>query len=101
MPRQTYVFRDGGLVLKDAASPLCSGEAASPHVIRDGMDATWHPATGETFESKSAFRKATRRAGCLEIGEQAGYGQGREAPRLSRDDRARDVKRAIEQLRSR
>lgn len=40
----------------------------APAIIRDGMDALVHPATGETFDSKSAFRAATRDAGCVELG---------------------------------
>lgn len=42
-----------------------------PYIIRDTMDALQHPATGQVMDSKSAFRRATRDAGCVEIGDQA------------------------------
>jgi hypothetical protein len=42
-----------------------------PSIIRDGMDALQHPATGEVFDSKSAFRAATKAAGCVELGNDA------------------------------
>lgn len=43
----------------------------APAIIRDGMDALVHPATGEVFDSKSAFRAATRAAGLVELGTDA------------------------------
>ena len=42
----------------------------SPTVIQDSMDATMHPATGKMMDSKSEFRKVTRAAGCVEIGNE-------------------------------
>lgn len=40
----------------------------APHVIDDSMPATVNHADGRTYESKSAFRKATRAAGYVEVG---------------------------------
>ena len=42
-----------------------------PSIIRDDMGATIHPATGQTFDSKSAFRSATKAAGYVEMGTDA------------------------------
>lgn len=39
------------------------------YVQDDTMDATWHPATGQTLESRSEFRKMTKAAGCVELGD--------------------------------
>jgi hypothetical protein len=36
-------------------------------VIQDTIDATWHPATGQKFESKSAFRRVTKEKGYIEV----------------------------------
>lgn len=36
-------------------------------IHQDSMDATWHPATGQYFESKSAFRRTTKEKGYVEI----------------------------------
>lgn len=40
------------------------------HVIQDSMEPTWHPATGETIDSKSAFRRLTKASGCEEVGNE-------------------------------
>ena len=42
----------------------------SHYVSQDTMDATEHPATGEVFESKSAFRRTTKALGYEEIGNE-------------------------------
>lgn len=45
-------------------------EEARPYVhavIQDTIDATWHPATGQKFESKSAFRRVTKEKGYVEV----------------------------------
>ena len=69
-----YVMRRtarGRLVLvdKNSAAPLTVSGAA-PSVIRDEMDATRHMATGEYMTSKAKFRRATREAGCVEVGNE-------------------------------
>lgn len=66
-----YVFRQGKWV--EQGSPEDTGFNPdnlnrSHAVIQDSMSPTWHPATGEILESKSAFRRATKAAGCEEYG---------------------------------
>lgn len=51
--------------LQEAMRPSEVNEASN--VIDDSMPATWHPATGETLDSKRAFRARTKAAGCIEI----------------------------------
>ena len=46
-------------------------DIAAPMVISDSMDALRHPATGLYSDSKSSFRRMTKAAGCVEIGDQA------------------------------
>lgn len=41
------------------------------HIISDVMPAALHPATGQTFESKSAFRAVTKANGFEELGNDA------------------------------
>lgn len=36
-------------------------------IHQDTIAPTWHPATGETFDSKSAFRRKTKELGYVEI----------------------------------
>lgn len=40
------------------------------YVIEDTMDAVAHPVTGKLMDSKSEFRKVTRAAGCVEVGNE-------------------------------
>jgi hypothetical protein len=41
--------------------------SSAPAVHQDTINPTWHPATGETFDSKSAFRRVTKEKGYVEI----------------------------------
>lgn len=41
----------------------------SPAIHQDTIDPLRHPATGEVFESKSAFRRVTKQKGYVEIGD--------------------------------
>lgn len=83
----TWVLRDGELVEKHLAPPRHSRDAAH-YVISDNIGDTWHPATGQTYDSKSAFRRATKAAGCVEIGTEKQIDR--------RDMAARDVRRDVE-----
>jgi hypothetical protein len=98
MTRATYVIRNGELVEKHLAEPL---EHAGPafNFISDTMDATQHMANGKWYTSKSEFRKATKAAGCIEVGNEK-LKPFKPIP-LDRRKRAMDIKRAIEELRSR
>ena len=65
MARKVFAWRDGKLVEVEhnfKARPRV-------HLITDTMDKTWHPADGRTYESKSAFRRATKACGCVEYGD--------------------------------
>lgn len=89
-----------GLVDTDIALPRVTVSAA-PNVISDIMAPTRHMADGHTYDSKSEFRKATRAHGCVEVGTDKSVEPGpRKQIRLSRQERAQDIRRTIEQLRS-
>jgi hypothetical protein len=63
MSRTTYVLRDGQLVPKnEVRRPWLHG------VIPDGMDATECPADGKVYESRSAYYRAVKNAGCEILG---------------------------------
>lgn len=68
-----------------------------PMVIRDDLGGhLLHPATGEHYDSKSAFRAATKAAGCVEMGNDA---QASRRPEYREAGGVEtDIKRAIEQL---
>lgn len=59
-----YIWHNGEWV-EAVAAPR---PAAVPSIIRDHMEALLHPATGQRFDSKSEFRRATKEAGCVEYG---------------------------------
>lgn len=46
---------------------------SAPAIHQDTISPTWHPATGETFESKSAFRRVTREKGYVEIDDEVAW----------------------------
>lgn len=93
----TYVYRNGKLIEKHLAEPLHIDPKF--YVISDTMNATRNHADGKVYDSKAKFRAATRAAGCIEIGNETI--KPRAPVKLSNEQRAMDIKRAIEQLRSR
>lgn len=68
------------------------------YVISDEMQALKHHATGEIMTSKRAFSRATRAAGCVELGNETI--QARAPAKLDRGQRREDIKRAIYDLRN-
>ncbi len=97
----TYVLRKGRMVLKHLAEPLHASSAAA-YVISDEMPETRHMADNRHYTSKAKFRQTTRAHGCIEVGnETATMLKPRQPVRLSREQRARSIRQAIEQLRAR
>ncbi len=105
--RTTYVMRGGKIVDKATAPPLNISTDPRIYVIGDVMEPMRHQATGRMYDSKARFRADTRAAGCVEVGND---------PAIRRDpgvkgrmtggwgdqaSAAADVKRAIQELRSR
>lgn len=94
MSRATYVFRDGKMVDKEDAEPIEGGF----QLIRDGMDPLRHMADGKTYDSKSAFRKATKAAGCCEVGDHVF--KPRTPIKLDRRERVDAIKKTVYDLRN-
>lgn len=91
----TYVIRDGKLVEKSTVEPL------GHYVISDEMPPTRHMADGKHYTSKAKFREATRRAGCVELGNENAYlTKPRKRVELSREKRREDIRRTIYDLRN-
>lgn len=61
---------------------------SAPSVIRDGLDNVKNPVDGKAYDSKSAYYKAVKSAGCEIVGNEAEKMMDRPAPRsdVSRDD---------------
>lgn len=104
MARETYVIRDGKAVPKHLAAPLRSrgprSGLAIPMIISDTLrDPVKSMADGRIYDSKSAYYKSVKSAGCEIVGnDPAGY-----TPREIYDEKAHeaeivaDVKRAIQE----
>lgn len=98
MARATYVIRDGELVEKHLARPLHASSAA-PMIRTDGMDAIRSMADGRMYDSKSAYYADLKARGCEIVGNDKAPFDRR--PTFEPQGVERDVKTAIEQLRSR
>lgn len=101
----TYVWRESGLIEKDYAPPLVEIHAESslgrPYIASDNMDAMRHMADGKMFTSKAKFRAHTKAHGCVEVGDQKGYGMKRKfVPKMDKRQRREDVARAIGELKA-
>lgn len=66
-------------------------------VISDRLDGVLNPVDGRRYDSKRAYARAVRAAGCEIVGTDRMFGAGRRAGIEPRDV-GRDVRRAIEQL---
>ncbi len=83
-----------GMVEKSRAFVDADGKQI--HVISDIMPETRHMADGKYYTSKSEFRKATRAAGCVEVGnETATMLQPRKPIELSRTERREAIRKAF------
>ena len=90
-------MRDGKLVPKHLAPPLHS-KNASHYVIPDTIDPIKNHADGRVYDSKRAFSKATRAAGCVEVGNEV---MRKADVDYSPPNIERDIMRAMEELGSR
>ncbi len=95
----TYVYRDGEVIAKSSQRVKAR---SGYYIISDTMpESIWHPAANKYTSSKSGFRQMTKDAGCVEVGNDSSLYRARQQIRLSKDERARDIKRAIDQLKGR
>ena len=98
----TYVYRNGKLVDKATAPPKDVKHGTAANVISDCMPETKHMADGAVYTSKSAFRRATRAAGCIEVGtETAALTKPREQMKLDTGSRRDAIRQSIYNLRNR
>lgn len=74
-------------------------ELPSPQVVRDGLPDIMHPLTGKPVDSKRKLRRDYRAAGVEEIGNDKSHVR-RERYVADEKDIAKDVKKAMEQLKS-
>lgn len=66
---RTFVYRQGrGVIPIEEAEPLPSWEPNKGVICDTLMTPLEHPANGLMYDSKSAFRSATKANGCIEVG---------------------------------
>jgi hypothetical protein len=89
---------ENGMVDADIALPR--GIDPRVYVISDTMDPLRHMADGKMYDSKAAFRAATKANGCFEIGNDPVLTKPRKRVPLDRQRRREDIKRTIYELRN-
>jgi len=99
-----FVWREGLGVIEAHKAPRLPpkrSHLSAPYIRADGMDVTWNPATGQLYDSKSAYEKAVRAAGCEIVGNDRAFSDA--GPReisdtTSERELKQDIKDAIDQL---
>lgn len=86
-----YVWHEGQWVPVGRHVP-----APRVHIISDAMAPLQHMGDGRTYDSKSAFRAATRAAGCVELGNDAPATMPGSI--FNRAELRRDIATAVQQL---
>lgn len=88
-----------GMVDVSIAGPKHHINSAA-YVISDTMQPLRHMANGRMYDSKAAFRQATKDAGCIEVGsETSTLTKPRQRIELSRESRRNEIRKVISQLR--
>lgn len=71
--RSICIFRDGKAIwlspeqVRELEDRRRAQPPKAPYIKTDSMPLTWHPANGQYYDSKSAFRSVTKAHGCEEV----------------------------------
>lgn len=99
-----YVWREGELYEAHKAPPRPRGprsRLSAPYIRTDGMDVIVNHANGLLYDSKSAYYRAVKDAGCEIVGDDPNWGQPKAPEFESPDGIEQDIKDATEQLEAR
>lgn len=77
--------------------PVARSDLPSPMIISDTMESLVNPANGRRYDSKRAYEKAVKAAGCEILGNE----KPSASPRPEMDDPVNEIKQAIEQVAAR
>lgn len=97
MTRGVWVIRNGNLIPKHLAPPLHRTFGTAPGIIMDSMGSTMNHADGRRYDSKRAYERAVRAAGCEIIGNETQT----PPPKKQMSDPGESLKKAWETLESR
>lgn len=75
------------------------GDVSAPMLIRDGMDPIRNHADGGIYDSKSAYYKAVKAAGCEVVGNDSSLAKAKPKEYVP-EGVGRDIKRAIDELKA-
>ena len=102
MSRTSYVWREGELYERGTEPPLPRGPRSSlpaPSIRPDGMDAIQSMANGEMYDSRSAYYRSVKQAGCEIVGDESKPFENHAAHRaVDAGPVAPDIKRAMQEL---
>lgn len=59
---------------------MARSDFATPRLIRDGLEDVWNPVNGKVYDSKSAYYRAVRDAGCEIAGNDSSVMDAHERP---------------------
>lgn len=95
--RQTFVFRDGQIIAKHLARPRETkrSDLPSPMIVRDAMEPIQGQMDGAMYDSKRAYQKAVRQAGCEIVGNEKMEGR---PPQFDPEPAEADVAESMKQL---
>lgn len=57
---------------------MAQSDLPAPRLIRDGLDGVWNPVNGKVYDSKSAYYRAVKDAGCEIAGNDSSISRAHE-----------------------
>lgn len=87
-----YIWHGGEWVLDERRRRA----SEAPYIVKDGMDPVQHMGNGRVYDSKSAFRRATRDLHLVELGNDAPAGTSK-IP-VDRKELREDIRQAMAQV---
>jgi hypothetical protein len=97
--RTTYVWRDGRLLDKRLAPrPVVQRSGLpAPMIISDALGEVWNPVNGQVYDSKSAYYRAVKDAGCQIVGNDSSFREPAPPP-FEAEGVEQSLSQAIDQL---
>lgn len=102
MTRRTYRYDEKADMMYEVGSNYFEEKTRTTNVISDdlgGINGLLNHADSKTYDSKSAFRKATQRAGCIEVGNEDMSKHVQKPELIDRREIGETVKRGFEEVR--
>jgi hypothetical protein len=104
--RERFVVCDGALVpwpqvaaARRARAAAAQSDLPAPMVIRDALDGVMNPCDGKRYDSKSAYYRAVKDAGCVIVGNEAGKMAEAAMPHPARSNvKAEEVAEAMQKV---